>query len=116
MTSGQLSVSWHGQLAVITMPAEVDMSNGGDVQAFLLATLERNPDVLVVDMAATTFCDSAGLRAVMISHRQAGTQGSEFRLVVGSPGVQRVFSIIGASEHVQIYPDLDSALAFHDHS
>ncbi len=67
--------------------------------------------VLVVDMTGTTFVDSAEVRAIMLSHRQASSQGSELRLVIGSPGVHRVFSIIGAGELVQIHPDLASALA-----
>ncbi len=110
MKSGHLPVNWHGQLAVITMPEEIDMSNGAEVQAGLLAALGQQPKVLVVDMTQTTFCDSAGVRAIMLSHRQAGGQDTDFRLVISSPGVHRVFSIIGAGEIVQIHPDLDGAL------
>ena len=111
MKSGHLPVNWHGQLAVITMPEEIDMSNGAEVQDGLLAALALRPAVLVVDMTGTTFCDSAGVRAIMLSHRQASSQGSELRLVISSPGVHRVFSIIGAGDLVQIHPDLGSALA-----
>ena len=111
MKSGHLPVNWHGQLAVITMPEEIDMSNGAEVQDGLVAALGQRPAVLVVDMTATTFCDSAGVRAIMLSHRQATSQGSELRLVISSPGVHRVFSIIGAGDLVQIHPDLASALA-----
>lgn len=103
-------MTWHGQLAVITMPEEIDMSNGAEVQAGLLAALGQQPRVLVVDMTQTTFCDSAGVRAIMLSHRQASAQDTDFRLVISSPGVHRVFSIIGAGELVQIHPDLPSAL------
>jgi len=109
--SGHLPVNWHGQLAVITMPEEIDMSNGAEIQDGLLAALGEHPEVLVVDMTATTFCDSAGVRAIMLSHRQAAAEGSELRLVISSPGVHRVFSIIGAGQLVQIHPDLASALA-----
>lgn len=110
MKSGHLPVNWHGQLAVITMPEEIDMSNGAEVQAGLLDALGEQPRVLVVDMTQTTFCDSAGVLAIMLSHRQATAQDTDFRLVISSPGVHRVFSIIGAGEIVQIHPDLASAL------
>jgi anti-sigma B factor antagonist len=109
--SGHLPVNWHGRLAVITMPEEIDMSNGAEIQDGLLAAIGQHPQVLIVDMTSTTFCDSAGVRAIMLSHRQASADGSELRLVIGSPGVHRVFSIIGAGEIVQIHPDLTSALA-----
>lgn len=110
MKSGHLPVNWHGQIAVITMPEEIDMSNGAEVQAGLLAALGQQPRVLIVDMTQTTFCDSAGVRAIMLSHRQASAQDTDFRLVISSPGVHRVFSIIGAGEIVQIHPDLPTAL------
>jgi anti-sigma B factor antagonist len=110
MRSGHLPVDWHGQLAVVTMPDEVDMANGAAIQEGLLAVLAQRPATLVVDMTQTTFCDSAGVRAIMLTHRQAAAAGCELRLVIGSPGVMRVFSIIGAGQLVQMHSDLASAL------
>jgi anti-sigma B factor antagonist len=109
--SGQLPVNWHGQLAVITMPEEIDMSNGAEVQAGLLAALGQQPRVLVVDMTTTTFCDSAGVRAVMLANRQAVAEGCAFRLVIASPAVLRVFTIIGADQLTAIHSRLEPALA-----
>jgi anti-sigma B factor antagonist len=108
--AGHLPVAWHGQLAVISMPEEIDMSNGAEIQDGLLAALGKRPEVLVVDMTPTTFCDSAGVRAIMLTHRQAAAAGCELRLVIASPGVSRVFSIIGAGQLVQIHSELPSAL------
>jgi anti-sigma B factor antagonist len=110
MTPGQLPVDWHGQLAVVSMPDEVDMANGAAIQEGLLATLAKRPAVLVVDMTRTTFCDSAGVRAVMLTHRQAAAAGCQLRLVIGSAAVTRVFTIIGAGQLVPIHSDLASAL------
>lgn len=104
-------MAWHGQLAVVTMPEEIDMSNGAAIQEGLLAALGQRPAALVVDMTSTTFCDSAGVRAVVLTGRQATAAGSELRLVIGSPGVRRVFSVIGADQFVEVYQDLANALA-----
>jgi anti-sigma B factor antagonist len=103
-------VEWHGRLAVVAMPEEIDMSNGAEVQQSLLSALGQRPTALIVDMTSTTFCDSAGVRAVMLTGRQAVTAGCELRLVVGSPGVMRVFSVIGADQVVEVHRDLASAL------
>jgi len=108
--AGHLPVAWHGQLAVVTMPEEIDMSNGAEIQEGLVAVLGERPATLVVDMSPTTFCDSAGVRAIMLTHRQAAAAGCELRLVIASPGVNRVFSIIGAGQLVQIHEELPSAL------
>ena len=86
------------------------MSNGAEIQDSLLAALGKRPEVLVVDMTPTTFCDSAGVRAIMLTHRQAAAARCELRLVIASPGVSRVFSIIGAGQLVQIHSELPSAL------
>ena len=111
MTQGPLPVDWHGQQAVVSMPDEVDMANGSAIQEGLLAALAQRPAVLVVDMTQTTFCDSAGVRAIMLTHRQAAAAGCQLRLVIGSPAVTRVFTIIGAGQLVPIHPDLAAALA-----
>src|ERR1022692_307806 len=92
------------------MPEEIDMSNGAAIQEDLISSLGQRPAVLVIDMTSTTFCDSAGVRAVMITSRQAAAAGCELRLVIGSPGVMRVFSIIGADQVVDVHDRLASAL------
>ncbi len=110
MTSVELPVRWQGQLAVVTMPDEIDMSNGDAVQERLLSILGQHPAGMVIDMTPTEFCDSAGLRAIMLTHRAGAAEGCDVRLVIPSPGVLRVFSIIGADELTEIHPHLASAL------
>jgi anti-sigma B factor antagonist len=92
------------------MPEEIDMSNGAAVEEGLLSALGQRPAALVVDMTSTAFCDSAGVRAVMLTGRKASTDGCELRLVIGSPGVMRVFSVIGAEQLVEVHDNLTSAL------
>jgi anti-anti-sigma factor len=103
-------MQWHGQLAVVTMPGEIDMSNSAAIQEALLLAVAQRPAALVVDMTSTTFCDSAGVRAVMISGGQASAADFELRLVIGSPGVMRVFTLIGADQVVEVHESLASAL------
>lgn len=52
-------------------------------------------------MTVTRFCDSTGLRALVLAHKQAAAQNTELRLVITSAGVLRVL----ASTH------LDTVLA-----
>jgi anti-sigma B factor antagonist len=105
-----LPVQWHGQMAVVTMPDEIDMSNSAAIQDRLLMALDHRPAALVVDMTSTTFCDSAGVRAIILASKQATTASCGLRLVIGSPGVRRVFSLIGADQLVEIHQRLASAL------
>ena len=98
MQAQPLPVQWHGKLAVVTLPEEIDMPNGIAVQEGLRSALSQRPAALVVDMTPTIFCDSA---------RDAGC---ELRLVISSPGVMRVFSIIGADQLAEVHSGLASAL------
>lgn len=110
MQAQPLPVQWHGKLAVVTPPEEIDMSNGIAVQEGLRSALSQRPAALVVDMTPTIFCHSAGVRAVMLTHREAADAGCEVRLVISSPGVMRVFSIIGADQLAEVHSGLASAL------
>jgi anti-sigma B factor antagonist len=110
VSSGHLPVDWRGPLAVVAMPEEIDMANNSEVADDLMATLDQQPAVLVVDMSRTTFCDSGGVRAVVLAHRKAAASGVEVRLVIASPAVRQVFSIVGAERLVEMHTDLASAL------
>jgi anti-anti-sigma factor len=103
-------VRWLDRLAVVTLPEEIDLSNGGAVHDSLAAALSQQPAALVVDMSSTTYCDSAGVRAVMLAGQQAAAAGCTLRLVIDSPAVMRVFSLIGADELVEVHERLASAL------
>lgn len=105
-------MAWlRGAAVVITLPAEIDISNADQVRDELLSLLNRGPAVLLVDMAETTFCDSAGVNALVRAHKRATANGAEMRLVVAAPGVQRVLAITGVDRLVPVYPSVAAALA-----
>ncbi len=101
---------WLGEAAVITLPEEIDISNSEQVREELLSLLNRGPAVLIVDMAETTFCDSAGVNALVRAHRRASANGAEIRLVVASLGVQRVLDITGLDRLISVYPTVAASL------
>lgn len=104
-------MAWLGEAAVITLPEEIDISNSEQVREELLSLLNRGPAVLIVDMAETTFCDSAGVNALVRAHKRATANGAEIRLVVTSPGVQRVLDITGMDRLIPVYPSMTASLA-----
>jgi anti-anti-sigma factor len=106
--SHDYSVRWVNARAVITMPAEIDATNADEVRAALLSAARPDVPVLVIDMTGTTFCDSAGVHAVITAYRQAAETGTELRLAVTT--VERIFTVIGAYQLMPIYPALDAAL------
>lgn len=110
MRQERFPVAWLGEAAVITLPEEIDISNSEQVREELLSLLNRGPAVLIVDMAETTFCDSAGVNALVRAHKRATANGAEIRLVVASLGVQRVLDITGVDRLIPVYPSMTASL------
>ncbi len=111
MSQERYPVLWIGQVAVVTLPAEIDVTIADAVQAELLAVLNQGATLLIADLSKTEFCDSAGVSALVRTYRQASTSASRMRLVVGTPSVQRVLSITGVDRLVDIFPSVAASLA-----
>ncbi|MEP7024040.1 MAG: STAS domain-containing protein [Actinomycetota bacterium] len=101
-----------GPQAVITLPEEIDVTNADPIRQALLSAV--NPDItaLIIDMSGTTFCDSAGLYAIVAAYRQATAAGTQLRLVATS--ILRIFQVIGVDQLIPTYPSLEAALATHE--
>jgi anti-sigma B factor antagonist len=104
-------VLWIGQVAVVTLPEEIDVTIADSVRDELLAILDRGATLLIADLSKTEFCDSAGVSALVRTYRQASTTGNPMRLVVGTPSVRRVLSITGVDRLVDIFPSVAASLA-----
>jgi anti-sigma B factor antagonist len=111
VSAGSYPVRWAGRLAVVAMPGEIDVSNAPAILSKLLSVLDRQPATLIVDMTTTTFCDSAGMKAVVRAYRRAAAEETELRLVMAAPAVRRVFSVTGIDRLIDTYPTLAAALA-----
>jgi anti-sigma B factor antagonist len=96
--------------SVVTLPAEIDQANAYAVRELLAA--QFGTDVVVVaDMAATTYCDSSGVRALLQAWQDSSTGGCDLRLVLPDPNVLRILMVLGLDQLLPIYPSLEEALA-----
>ena len=102
---------WIGQVAVITLPEEIDVTNADMVQEELLSVMNQGAALLIADASKTNFCDSAGVSALVRVFRQASSSASAMRMVVSTPAVQRVLSITGVDRLVGIFPSVAASLA-----
>ena len=112
MSGERYPVLWIGQVAVVTLPAEIDVTNADAIREELLAVLNQGAVLLVADMSKTDFCDSSGVSAlVRVFRHAAATSATALRLVVTTPGVLRVLSITGVDRLVDVYPSVAASLA-----
>ena len=94
---------------VVTAPEEIDITNAAGLRAALLEAAGSR--TLVVDMARTQFCDSAGLNVLVRAHKRARAEGGELLLVICAAAVLRIFAVTGIDRLIPNFPDLDQALA-----
>ena len=108
MTAEGGQLRWMGEQAVVTVPAEIDTINAGEVRQALLAA-SHDATVLIIDMSGTTFCDSAGVQAIIDTYNQAAATRTQLRLVATE--VLRILTLVGVHQLIPIYPTLEAALA-----
>lgn len=111
MSPEDYPVRWAGRLAAVAAPKEIDLSNAAELLTQLLSVLTRRPAVLVVDMSASTFCDSAGMNAIVTAHKRAAGQGTVLRVAASAQAVRRVLTLAGLDQVIGVYPSLTAALA-----
>jgi anti-anti-sigma factor len=111
MSEGTCPVQWTGQLAVVTLPRDIDSSNAGEIGEQLLLVINRGAGVLVADMTGTVSCDYSGADALARAYRRAIANGTQLRLVVTAPAIRRLLALNGLDRLAAVYPGLDGALA-----
>jgi len=111
MTAADLDVSWTGRHVVVTMPAEIDVTNSADVDTVLTGLAAKQPEIITADMTMTVFCDSSGIHALARAHRMTTSHGGELRLAVGASPAIRVLQLTGLDQVVPVYADVSQSLA-----
>jgi anti-anti-sigma factor len=76
----------------------------------LSSALAPGIGTIIADLTATIFCDSSGVRALLLAHQKAAASGVELWLVVPPGPVLRIIALLGVDEVLPIYPTLDAAL------
>ena len=104
-------VVWVGRVAVVKLPAEVDIANAEQVRQDLLGVVGQDASVVIADMSGTTFCDSAGVTALVHAVRNAIASGTGLRVAASAPAVTRVLAITGVDRLIEIYPSVAAAMA-----
>jgi anti-anti-sigma factor len=110
-TAGAAVPPQQPQLAVVTLPGEIDTSNDGQVQDTLTRPLDDGTAVLVADAGATAYCGCSGVTVLLRTHHRAAAAGAQLRVVVGSPSMRRILELTAADQVLNIYPTLAAALA-----
>jgi anti-sigma B factor antagonist len=110
MTDAGFPVEMVSGVPVVMTPEEVDITNAAGLRGVLLETAAARHGTLVVDMSRTSFCDTAGIHALVSAHKQAQAEHGELRLVIATPMVRRIFAITGLDKVIPYFGSREEAL------
>jgi anti-sigma B factor antagonist len=96
---------------VVVTPEEVDITNAARLRGALLEAAAASHGTLVVDLSQTTFCDTAGIHALVSAYKQAQAEGGELRLVIATPTVMRILTLTGLDNVIPYFGSREEALA-----
>ena len=95
---------------VLPLPAELDIANADQVHADLVAVIDQGYATVVADLSGTSFCDCAGVAALLAAGNHAASGGAQLRIAVRAKPVLRVFELTGLPLALPVYPSSRAAL------
>jgi anti-sigma B factor antagonist len=99
-----------GEAVVVTLPEEIDLNNSSAVWDDLFARL-TGPALVIADMSGTIFCDSTGMRMLVVVRNRAEFTGATLRIVIRPGGaLARSLAIVGFDRVLPIYHSVQDAL------
>lgn len=96
--------------AIVALPVELDITNAAQAEAELCAAFGPGVTVVIADMSHSAYCDSSGIRCLVVAHDLATTRKAELRLAVTSDAVLRALELTGVDRLLNLYPSLEAAL------
>jgi anti-sigma B factor antagonist len=96
---------------IVRLPDEIDMNNAEDVGEHLRSAFTRGAAVVIADLTSTVFCDSSGVRQLLLSHNYADFHDAQMRFVIPGGSVLRVLTLTGIDQFLSVYPNLDAAVS-----
>jgi len=87
-----------GAARVVIVRGEVDLATAPELEVSVRHALEDAPDGVVLDLAALSFIDSSGLRALVALSKDAKSRGASLALENLPRHAQRVLELTGLSD------------------
>jgi anti-sigma B factor antagonist len=102
----------HGAARVIlSLDGELDMATAELLERAIEDVDLDGITTVVLDLERLQFMDSTGLRIVLSAHERCRQRGLGLALTPGSQQVQRLLSVTGVAQHLQIIAAPDEIVA-----
>ncbi len=101
---------WIDGAVVVAVSGALDMLTTPQLSEAMDVAVSKSPATLVVDLTDVDFLGSAGMNALVAAHRTF-TSLPRFAVVADGPATSRPLKLIGIDDIIDLYPNLDDALA-----
>ncbi|MCK2215784.1 STAS domain-containing protein [Actinomadura sp. ATCC 31491] len=110
MTALEIEAARRTGYWLLTLRGELDRQTQPELAAALRALLDGpgRPHI-VCDVGGLAFCDSSGLRSLLVAHQRAQERGGGLRLVEVRASLASLLEITRLAEELPAYDDLDHA-------
>jgi anti-sigma B factor antagonist len=99
---------------VVAVRGEIDIFTAPEFKERVTGAIEAGREVVIVDLAATTFVDSSSLGVLISAHRRLGSRDGRLIIACAAPAVRNTFKITGLDAVLEIVKDREAALAARD--
>jgi anti-sigma B factor antagonist len=106
-----LSFERRGDVVLVQVRGEVDLSNVAPVRSQLLGAVPNVATALVLDLSGTDHLDSSGVRLIFELSERLESRGQQLRLVVpNGSAISRVLDITEVHRVVPVSSSLEAVL------
>jgi anti-sigma B factor antagonist len=107
-----LNETWHGTTVILAFAekTELDGRLGPALKKTILQVLDEGASAVVVDLAAVTFVDSAGLGVLISGLKAARSRGRRFSLSSPHAGVSQILEVTNLRRAFDVFPTSAEAL------
>jgi anti-sigma B factor antagonist len=99
------------QAVVIGVSGELDLASSPALEQELERGAAANAEVIIVDLRNLEFMDSTGLSVLVRAHQRATENGQRFGVVRGPQQVQRLLSLTGVADRLNLADTPDELLS-----
>lgn len=98
------------QAVVIGVSGELDLASSPALEQELERGAASRAEVVIVDLRNLEFMDSTGLSVLVRAHQRATEKGQRFGVVKGPQQVQRLLSLTGVADRLNLADSPDELL------
>jgi anti-sigma B factor antagonist len=107
----EIEVKSIDHVTVVAISGSVDSLTADALADAFTTQLKQDRVRLVADLSRVLYTSSAGLRTLLSTMKDARRRGGDFRLANVQPPVLRVLELSGFTGILNLFPDVDAAVA-----